>query len=328
MCLLAYDGLCTFEFGIGVEIFALPRPEFEHWYTCRTIAAEAGPLRATGGITVSAEHDLGGLSAASLVLIPGWRGVDEPVPAALCEALRDAHHAGVRLASICSGVFVLAASGLLDDRRATTHWRYADALARRYPRIEVQPDVLFVDEGDVLTSAGSAAGLDLCLHIVRRDYGAEHANAVARRLVVPALRDGGQRQFIPRPAPSRQPIGIAPLFDRVRGRLDEDWPAARLARIANLSPRTLARRFIEATGLPPHAWVTRERIARAADLLETSDAALGDIAVACGFGSLETFRREFRRQRGIPPSAHRKRFRTAPRRACDDRLRPPGRAPD
>ncbi|HOV04887.1 MAG TPA: DJ-1/PfpI family protein, partial [Kaistiaceae bacterium] len=163
VCILAYDGLCTFEFGIAVEVFALPRPEFEAWYRCEIVAVEPGPLRATGGIAVTADHDLSRLEAASLVIVPGWRAPDAPVPEALVEALRRAHDRGARIASICSGVFVLAASGLLAGRRATTHWRYLDRLRAAHPDIAIDEDVLYVDDGDVLTSAGSAAGLDLSL---------------------------------------------------------------------------------------------------------------------------------------------------------------------
>lgn len=305
---LAYDGLCTFEFGIGVEVFGLPRPEFECWYRYRTVAAEPGPLRAAGGMRVEAEHDLDVLARAALILVPGWRGVDAPVPPPLLTALRAAHSHGARIASICSGAFVLAAAGLLDGRRATTHWRYADALATRYPKVRVEPDVLFVDEGELLTSAGSAAGLDLCLHLVRRDFGPAHANAVARRLVLPASREGDQRQFVPRPVPKARGGRLAPLLDEVRGRLDEPWSLARLAETGAMSPRTLARRFREATGQTPHGWLASERVARAAELLEATDLSLADVLAAAGFASAESFRREFRRRRGVSPSRYRASF--------------------
>ena len=307
--LLAYDGLCTFEFGIGVEVFGLPRPAFERWYRFAVVAAEPGPLRAMGGITITADGGLDLLADASLVLVPGWRGVDAPVPSELVDALRAAHARGTRIASICSGVFVLAAAGLLDGRRATTHWAYADMLAERYPTVTVQPDVLYVDDGAVLTSAGSAAGLDLCLHIVRREFGTAYANEVARRLVMPAQRDGGQRQFIATPVPHERGGRIGPLLDRIRDRIDEPWSVGRMARAAGLSQRTLARRFRGATGETPLGWLTAARVARAAELLETTGIPLNDVATACGFGSPETFRREFRRLRGVPPSRHRMAFR-------------------
>lgn len=308
VCVLAYDGLCTFEFGIGVELFGLDRPEFDHWYDFCVVAAEPGPLRATGGISVDAEQNLGRLRDASLVLVPGWRGADAPVPDDLIAALRGAHASGARIASICSGVFVLAAAGLLEGRRATTHWRYLDKLAERYPGVRIEADALYVDEGDILTSAGSAAGLDLCLHIVRRDFGAGHANTVARRLVLPPHRDGGQRQFVSAPVVRARGGTIAPLLDAMRERLDEAWPLERMARQAGISRRTLTRRFHETAGEPPLTCLARMRVERAAELLETSDASLSDIAASCGFGSLESFRREFRKLRGTTPSRHRNSF--------------------
>lgn len=308
VCILAYDGLCTFEFGIAVEAFALPRSEFDRWYDTRTIAAEPGRITGLGGVVIEADHDLRALAKADIIMIPGWKGVDVPVPDDLVAALRKAHHNGARIATICSGVFVLAATGLLDGRRATTHWRYAELLAQRFPDIIVEPDVLFVDEGSLLSSAGSAAGLDLCLHIIRRDFGVDHANAVARRLVLPAQREGGQRQFVPRPVPPERGGRIAPLLDTMRSTLDEPWPMARMANVAGLSQRTLARRFHEATGKTPGAWLTATRVARAVELLETTDLSLTDVASACGFGSSETFRREFRLAQGATPSQFRRAF--------------------
>ncbi len=308
VCVLAYDGLCTFEFGIGVEVFGLPRPEFERWYRYAVIAVEPGPLRAMGGVKVVADHGLSLLKEASLVLVPGWRGATAPVPPELITAIREASENGARIASICSGVFVLAAAGLLDGRRATTHWRYTDALKQRYPNINVDPDVLYIDEGTVLTSAGSAAGLDLCLHIVRNDFGSEYANSVARRLVLPAQREGGQRQFISAPVPRERGGRISPLLDEIRESLDEPWPVTRMAKAAGMSSRTLARRFQEITGRTPIKWLTTVRVARAAEILETSCTPLEDIVDACGFGSIETFRREFRRVRGVSPGKFRKTF--------------------
>lgn len=309
VCALAYDGLCTFEFGIAVELFALPRPEFDHWYRFATVPAEPGPIRATGGITVHADADLSLLQEASLIIVPGWRGADTPVPDALATALRTAHANGARVASICSGVFVLAAAGILDGKRATTHWRYTDKLAAMYPKIAVDPDVLFVEGGGVFTSAGSAAGLDLGLHIIRQDYGAQVAASVARRLVLPAQRDGGQRQFVPRPEPkARTGASLAALQDRIRATLDEDWPMDRMATTAGTSGRTLARRFHEETGITPLSWLTSERVSRAAELLETGTLPLSDVWYACGFGSAETFRREFRKVMGVPPTRYRERL--------------------
>lgn len=312
VCAVAYDGLCTFEFGIAVELFALPRPEFENWYRFATVKAEPGPIRALGGITLDAQDDLGLLQDASLIIVPGWRGADTPVPDELCEALRVAHERGARVASICSGVFVLAAAGLLNGKSATTHWRYTDKLAARYPEIDVDPDVLFVESERVLTSAGSAAGLDLGLHIIRQDYGAQVAASVARRLVLPAQRDGGQRQFVPRPEPkARVGSGLSALQDRIRASLDEDWPIERMASAAATSSRTLARRFHEEAGTTPLNWLKVERVSRAAELLENSTIPLSDVWGICGFGSAETFRREFRKTMGVPPVRYRERLGSA-----------------
>lgn len=309
VCALAYDGLCTFEFGIAVELFALPRPEFESWYRFATVKAEAGPIRAVGGITIDAQYDLGMLKAASLIIIPGWRGADTPVPEDLCAALRAAYENGARVASICSGVFVLAAAGLLDGKSATTHWRYTDKLAERYPQINVDPDVLFVEGDRVFTSAGSAAGLDLGLHIIRQDFGAQVASSVARRLVLPAQRDGGQRQFVPRPEPkARIGSSLAALQDRIRASIDEEWPVERMAGAAGTSGRTLARRFHEEAGTTPLNWLKVERVSRAAELLENGAIPLSDVWEVCGFGSAETFRREFRKTMGVPPVRYRERL--------------------
>ena len=247
VCAIAYDGLCTFEFGIAVELFALARPEFEHWNRFATVKAESGPIR--------------------------------------------------------------AAAGLLDCKSATTHWRYTDKLAQMYPAIDVDPDVLFVEGERVFTSAGSAAGLDLGLHIIRQDFGAKVAASVARRLVLPAQRDGGQRQFVPRPEPkARAGSGLAALQDQVRASIDEDWPVERMANAAATSGRTLARRFHEEAGTTPLNWLKVERVSRAAELLETGTIPLADVWEVCGFGSAETFRREFRKTMGVPPVKYRERL--------------------
>jgi AraC family transcriptional activator FtrA len=305
VCVLAYDGLCTFEYGIAVEVFGLPRPEFDRWYHLRIVGLSTDPIRGLGGVTITADADLSALAQADLVIIPGWRGADDPVPDTLMTALRQAHHQGARIASICSGVFVLAATGLLDGQRATTHWRYADVFRSKYPAVLLDPDVLYVDSGALLTSAGSAAGLDLCLHIVRQDFGAPTANIVARRLVVPAHRSGGQRQFIPRPMPQERGGQIAPVLDLLRQQLDQDWTIERMAKQAGLSPRTLVRRMKDATGQAPQAWLIQQRVDHAISLLEQTTASLDDIATAAGFHSLESMRRHFRQTKGRPPSWYR-----------------------
>jgi transcriptional regulator GlxA family with amidase domain len=217
----------------------------------------------------------------------------------------------VRVASLCTGAFVLAAAGLLDGRVATTHWMHADELARRYPKVDVRADVLYIDEGDVLTSAGKTAALDLCLHLVRRDLGATAANAVARRLVVPAHRTGGQAQFIKPPAEPRNPAGLAPTLEWARGRLDQTITVLDLAGHAGLSTRQLARRMHAELQVGPLDWLHQQRIARAQELLERTNASVEQIAGSCGMGTAATLRRHFHRVVGVPPTAYRATFRLA-----------------
>lgn len=304
---LVYDGLCTFEFGIAVEMFGLPRPELPSWYEFSLCAVDRGPMRAAGGMRVMADGGLDQLASAGTIIVPGWREIDAAPPTALLQALRAAHERGARLVSYCSGVFVLAASGLLDGYRATTHWRYADALAQRYPRIQIEPDVLYVDEGQLLTSAGSAAALDLSLHLIRRDYGAEAANSVARRAVVPAHRDGGQAQFIQSPLPA-QGDGLGKLLDWMRRHLEQPQSISMLAERARMSERTLLRRFEETTGCSPKQWLIRERLGRARELLEASEIGVDRIAQMCGFGSTDTLRHHFRLHLQLSPARYRERF--------------------
>lgn len=308
-----YDRLATFEFAIAVEVFALPRPELKvDWYRFSVCSFDARPLRATGGVSVLARGGAGALRNADTIVIPGWRDPDELPPKALLAALRRAHDRGATLLSICSGVFVLAAAGLLDGKRATTHWRYVDQLRAKYPCIDVEPDVLYVDEGRVLTSAGSAAGIDLCLHIVRRDYGAEVANQVARRLVVPPHRDGGQSQYVRAPIRERASDGLAPVMEWAIGRLDRRLTIRDLAKKAAMSERTFARRFVDETGTTPHRWLSAQRLVAAQRLLETTGDSIDDVAEASGFDTAETLRHHFRRAFGTTPTAYRARFTVAP----------------
>lgn len=307
---LAYDGLCTFEFGVAVEIFALPRPEMgRDWYRFAVARVDRGPLRAAGGIRVTVNGGLELLRKADIIVVPGWRGIDAPVPAALTTALRAAHKRGARLMSLCSGVTVLAATGLLDGRTATTHWRYVTPLSERFPNVTFTPDVLYVDEGDILTAAGSAAGIDLCLHLVRKAYGVGAANTVARRLVVPPHRDGGQAQFIVAPvARTRESDRLAPLFDWIRANLAADLSIAKLARRARMSPRTLQRRVEQATGQSIGRWILTERLRAAQQRLEQPGRSLDEIAEVCGFGTLANMRHHFRQQLKTSPSGFRRQF--------------------
>src|SRR6202163_4443341 len=275
---LLYDGLSIFEFGIVVEIFGLPRPELEvDWYKFETCSHQRGPLRTAGGVHVEARRGLRTLQQAGTIVISGWKRTSEPPPESLLRALRSAHARGARLVSICSAAFVLAATGLLDGKRATTHWRHAEELASRFPKIRVDPDVLFVDEGSILTSAGSAAGIDLCLHIVRRDYGAEIANQVARRLVMPPHRDGGQAQYVRNPVPSEAAGGLAPVLEWAQSHLGKPWRVEDLARKAAMSGRTFARQFRLQTGTTPHQWLIHQRLLAAQRRLEKTDEAIDQI---------------------------------------------------
>ena len=306
---LAYDRLCTFEFGCTVELFGLPRPELEvPWYDFAVCAAERGPIRAMGGIEVQVPHSLRMLDSADTIVIPGWRDANEAPPEALLRKLRAAYDRGARLCSICSGVFVLAAAGVLHGKRATTHWKYAELLAARHPDIVVEPNALYVDEGQVLTSAGSAAGLDMLVHLVRKDFGPKIANQVAQRLVIPPHREGGQAQFVPRPVATDERGRLARLLDWIRGHLAAEHTIESLAAHASMSPRTLQREFKASTGLSPYAWIVRERIERAKELLEGSRLPTEQIAERVGMGSPQVLRHHFRAQVGTSPAQYRARF--------------------
>jgi AraC family transcriptional regulator, transcriptional activator FtrA len=308
---LAYEGLAPFELGVAAEVFALPRPELDvdWWYEFSVCAERPGVLSAVGGFGLAVEHGLEELALADTVVLPGSPDVHGDPSAALVGALIAAHARGARLVSICSGAFLLAATGLLDGRRAATHWRYAPLLARRYPRVEVVPDVLYVDGDDVLTSAGTAAGIDLCLHLVRRDHGADVANRVARRMVVAAHRDGGQAQFIDVPVPARPDDDpVAGAMEWALERLPERIGVEELARRAHLSPRQFSRRFRAATGASPGAWLLRRRLDAALPLLESSDEPVELVAARVGFPTPAAFRRHFARAYGVPPSTWRRSF--------------------
>ncbi len=307
---LAYDGLCTFEFGVAVEIFGLPRPELgDNWYQFRVAAVDEGILRATGGIRIMTEGGLELLAEANTVVVPGWRGAQTPVPEALCEALKLAHQRGCRIVSICSGVFVLAAAGLLNGRKATTHWRYTQQLQQQYPQIEVLEDALYYDESNVMTSAGSAAGIDLCLHIVREDFGREIANNVARRLVVQPHRDGAQTQQVSRPvARSRESQSLGKLFDYLHQQLTAPHTVASLAARVGMSPRTFLRRFEESTGTTPARWILQERLNRAKELLTQSKMGIDLIAGQAGFNNAASLRHHFQQHYALTPGQYRQKF--------------------
>jgi transcriptional regulator GlxA family with amidase domain len=306
----ATDGMLHFELSMAYEVFgskpdAVPGP----WYDVRVCGAHAVRV---GRFTVEPDHGLDRLTDAATVIVPALADVDEPPPADLVEAVRAAHEAGARVASLCTGAFVLAAAGLLDGLRATTHWAHTDDLAARYPAVVVDPDVLYVDNGTVLTSAGKAAAMDLCLHLVRRDHGSAVANVVARRLVVPPHRAGGQAQFVTTPVPEQDDHPLGELLPWVLRRLDQPLTVEDLARRANMSSRHLARHFQAVTGTTPLQWLLTQRIRRAQELLETTDDSVDTIAAAAGMGTGATLRRHFHRALGVPPDAYRRTFRTSP----------------
>jgi AraC family transcriptional regulator, transcriptional activator FtrA len=306
---LAYDQLCTFEFGCVVEVFGLSRPELNvNWYRLSVCAVDRGPLRAAGGIHLKAPYQLSLLDEADTIVIPGWRNLEAEPPRALIQRLRQAHERGTRIAAICSGGFLLAATGLLNGKSATTHWKYAAELSIRYPEIRIEANALYVDEGQLMTSAGSAAGLDMMLHLIRRDHGAKVANSVAQRLVVSPHREGGQAQFIPTVVTPSDARGLSKLMDWLRAHLAQPHNLASMAHRAHLTPRTLQRRFREITAMTPIEWLYTERVRLAKDLLETSSMSLGGIVMATGFGSEESLRKHFRRLVQTSPIAYRRQF--------------------
>ncbi|ERL99703.1 transcriptional regulator [Brucella intermedia 229E] len=280
------------------------------WYRFASCPIEEGPLRAHGGLLITPDGSSDLIDEADIIIVPGWKGADIPVPEAVSERLRRAHRrGGARLASICSGAFVLAATGLLDGGTATTHWRHAEALRKRHPEIDVDDASLYREHDRIFTSAGSAAGMDLLIEIVRQDFGALAANSVARRLVMPAHRTGGQAQFLERPVTRREGTAISPVLDRMRASLAAEWTIERMAAECRMSPRTFLRRFAEATGAtPPGDWLTMERVAAAKELLSQGEASIDDIAASVGFGSAHTLRHHFRQKIGISPAEYRRRF--------------------
>lgn len=308
LAVLALDDVIAFDLAAAVETFryactSAGRPAYRVVVCGPSPAVTAGPM----GLTVP--HRLDVLGEADTIVVPGRYHPDADHPAEVLDALRAAAARGARVASICVGAFTLAAAGLLDGRRATTHWAAAAELARRYPRVDVDPAVLYVDEGQVLTSAGAAAGLDLCLHVIRRDLGAGPAAAVARRTVMPLERAGGQAQFIVHePPPAAGGSSLALLLEWLEQHLDQRLGTADLARRAGLSERSLHRRFREQTGLTPTQWLQTARVRRAQQLLEDSDLGVERIADRVGMGSPTTFRDTFKRISGTTPQAYRRAF--------------------
>lgn len=309
VAVLVYDRLCMFEFSCAAEIFGLERPEAgKGWYQFETASVNGKSVQTQFGGRITPDGGLDRLRTAGTIIVPGWSGGAAQVPVELIAALRGAHRRGARLLSICSGSFVLAATGLLDGRRATTHWRFAKTLGEMFPLIDVDENVLYVDNGQVLTSAGSAAGLDLCLHLVRRDFGSAMANLVARRLVIPPHREGGQAQYVLQPIATDPRDTLSPLLDQIRKTLDRAHTVPDLAASAGMSERTFLRRFKAATGTTPGDWLTEVRLQHARDLLERSKLSIDLIAERSGFGSTITLRHHFRTRLKTSPVAYRNRF--------------------
>jgi AraC family transcriptional regulator, transcriptional activator FtrA len=308
VAVLAYDGVNAFELGMAVEVFGLNNMGSD-WYRVVVCAERSGvPLAAGPGVKIVAEAGLSSVRQAGTIIVPGWQDIDATPPDAVLEVLRRARARGVRIASICAGVFVVAAAGLLAGRRVAVHWAHAEALARKHPSLRVDPNVLYVDDDDIMSSAGRAAGLDLCIHIVRKDFGQEIANNAARRLVIPAHREGGQAQFISRPV-FAEGDPLVGLYAWIREHLDQTLTIDDLAAKARMSRRTFIRRFEEATGISPGEWVLRERTAQARNLLEATGMSIEDVATAVGFGSADTLRHHFRTRLDTSPARYRVGFR-------------------
>lgn len=303
-------GANPFEFSVACEVFGLRRPELGPPLYDHRLAALSQPVEVNGELHITTEHGLEALEDAETVIVPA--GSRHGVSSSVTAAVRRAHARGARIVSFCSGVYTLAEAGILDGRPAATHWMYVEDLQRRFPRIRVDPDVLYIDDGQVLTSAGTAAALDLALHIVRCDHGAEIANQVARRMLVPPHRDGGQAQFALKPVPRTvddDPLG--PVLGWMLDHLDEAVTVNELAAMAAMSPRTFARRFREVTGTTPLRWIHHQRVVRAQELLEVTDLTIDTIAHRVGFGNASNLREHFRRVARTTPSAYRQQFQRA-----------------
>lgn len=318
VAVMLFSGGPIFESSIPLSVFGVDRQDAGvPRYRLLVCGGEEGSLRTTGGLELTAPHGLEALSRAGTVVVPAWRSISQVPPPEALAALRRAHEEGARIIGLCTGAFVLAAAGLLDGRPATTHWMYAPTLAKRYPTVHVDPRELFVDDGDVLTSAGTAAGIDLCLHIVRNDHGADAATALARRLVVPPRRPGGQDRYLDRSLPEE--IGGDPLAEVVAWALEhihEQFDVETLAARAYMSRRTFDRRFRSLTGSAPLQWLITQRVLQAQRLLETSDYSVDEVAQRCGFRSPVALRGHFRRQLGSSPASYRAAYRA--RRAQDE----------
>ena len=311
---VATQGVLTFDLAVPCEVFGWDRSYLGvEWYDFKVCAAETPPLRTCTGFTIDTPYGLEDVARADTIIVPGWSSVDTEPGDDLLEVLRDAYARGARIASICIGAFVLGWAGLLDRRPCTTHWAFADEFERRFPLARLDPLVLYVDDGQVLTSAGTAAGMDLCLHLVRQDHGAAIANGVARRVVMPPHRDGGQAQFIEQPVLPRQgEDAVRRAMDWSLSHLDQPITVDQLARVGAVSVRTLARQFKAATGGTPGDWLLQQRLLRARTLLETTDFNIDRVAHESGFGTAASLRQHFAERLDTTPRAYRRTFRGGP----------------
>lgn len=307
---LATPQQAVFELAVACEVFGIDRSEQGlPTYDFAVAATVSSPVQTRGGFEIHTRHGLERTESADLIIIPAWHAARDVVPDELIECLRNAVERGARIMTYCTGAFVLAATGLLDGRRATTHWMHADALAARFPAIDVDPQVLYVDDDPLITAAGTAAGIDASLHLVRKEQGSAVANAIARRMVVPPHRDGGQAQFVAAPvAPRRDEDQLAGLTDWLLAHIEDDISIEDLAAVVHQSPRTFARQFRQRTGTTPYAWLLDQRLLRAQELLERGDLGVDEVARRAGLGSAATLRHHFRRTRGVGPQAFRQTF--------------------
>lgn len=306
---IVYDGLCTFEYAICAEIFGLLRPEMgENWYEFESIAIENGKLSANGGLSFEAKTDFDAIKNADLILIPGWKSPEAKISRDFEISLLKAYSNGAVLASICSGAFVLAQTGLLNSKTCATHWRYAKKMHELHPLVKVDDKVLFVENDRIYTSAGSAAGIDLMLHIIERDFGIKKANLIAKRLVFPLRRSGGQAQFIDRPLAHNENNFLSKLSDEIQQKLDENWTIERMANFCAMSTRTFIRRFKDIHNQSPIDWLIDLRLEGAKEALQSTNIDFETIAFKVGFGTADTMRHHFRKRLLLSPRDYRSKF--------------------